>query len=52
MFDASENDFHLWIGTYGDPPRDSFGDILIRGNDISFNDPDYLNNDISKNIII
>ena len=50
--DASENDFHLWIGTYGEPGMDSFGDILIRGNDISFNDINYFKfPDISKNII-
>ena len=50
--DASENDFHLWIGTYGEPDRTSFGDILIRGNDISFNDSTYLSNPQNKTDII
>ena len=51
--DASENDFHLWIGTYGESNRSTDGDILLRGNDISLNNQTYIpNNNLIENNII
>ena len=50
---SSENDFHLWIGTYGESDRNTNGDILLRANDISLNNQTYIpNNNLIKTEII